>query len=92
MIGQVRGVAGAPVTLRGYAMEFGQAVCALEFSLDEGATWKTYATPDMRDDLNVDWTFTFTPEHAGAYAVLVRAVDAAGTRTPSPARVEVLVA
>ena len=92
MIGQVQGVAGTPVTLRGYAMEFGRSVCALEFSLDEGATWRTYATPGTRDNLNVDWTFTFTPERAGSYVVLVRAVDAAGTRTPSPARVEVLVA
>lgn len=92
MIGTVRGEAGRPVTVEGYAQDFGFPVAAVQFSCDDGGTWTTYDTPDAADDRNVNWAFTFTPPRSGRYDLLVRAVSADGRATPQPARVAVDVA
>lgn len=92
MIGTVMGEAGQPVTVEGYAQDFGCPVTAVQFSCDDGGTWTTYDTPDADDNRNVNWAFTFTPPRSGRYELLVRAVSADGRATPQPARVAVDVA
>lgn len=92
MIGTVMGKAGHPVTVEGYAQDFGFPVAAVQFSCDDGCTWTAYDTPDADGDCNVNWAFTFTPPRPGRYELLVRAMSADGRVTPQPARVPVDVA
>ena len=82
-----RGTAGHPVTVKGYAQDFGFPVSAVQFSCDGGCTWTTYETPNAESGVNVNWSFTFTPPEAGTYELLVRAVRGDGRISPEPARV-----
>lgn len=74
--------AGQPVTFEGYADDFGTPITAIEFSMDNGATWTTCETKDATADKWVYWYFTHTPETAGTYKLSVRAVAADGTISP----------
>ena len=87
MIGTLAGTAGHPVTVKGYAQDFGFPVSAVQFSCDGGCTWTTYETPNAESGVNVNWSFTFTPPEAGTYELLVRAVRDDGRISPEPARV-----
>ncbi len=87
MIGTLAGTAGHPVTVKGYAQDFGFPVSAVQFSCDGGCTWTTYETPNAESGVNVNWSFTFIPPEAGTYELLVRAVRDDGRISPEPARV-----
>ncbi|HJH42912.1 MAG TPA: sulfite oxidase [Rubneribacter badeniensis] len=89
MIGTVHSTAGQPVTIEGYAQDFGAAIAALQFSCDNGRTWTSFATPHTDPDCNVNWSFAFTPPEKGRYRLLVRAVCLDGRATPQPACVTV---
>lgn len=75
---------GESYTFEGYADSFDNEVTAVEFSMDGGQTWTSYATEGATDDRWVNWKFTYKPEEAGAYVLRVRAVDVAGLVTPEP--------
>lgn len=89
MIGTIAGTAGQPVTIRGYAQDFGAPIARILFSADGGATWSSHETADADPDRNVNWAFTFTPPEEGHYELLVRAACADGRLTPEAARVAV---
>lgn len=74
--------------LKGNAYDFGHAISAIEFSLDDGAHWTRYATEGTNDYQNLTWTFAFTPEEPGLYVMLVRSVNDAGQVSPESAYVE----
>lgn len=89
MIGTVVATAGQPVTIDGYAQDFGGTVTHVQFSCDEGATWTAYELGKVDPNRNVNWTFTFTPPEAGIYDLLVRAQCDDGRTTPQPARIRI---
>lgn len=91
MIGRVYGRVGKPVQFKGNAYDFGHAIRAIEFSLDEGEHWTRYDTPDTNDYQNLTWTFEYTPEKAGFYVLRVRSVNDAGEHSPESAFVELQV-
>lgn len=83
--------AGAPYTFEGYADAWQDPIAALEFSMDGGATWTRFATPDANTDQWIDWSFTWTPEANvdTAYVLSFRGITESGVVTASP--VEVMV-
>ena len=85
MIGEVAARVGAPVRLTGRSYDFDHAVRGVQFSLDEGATWTTHPTPGTNDYQPVDWTFSFEPQQAGTYRLLVRSVNDEGAVSPEAA-------
>ncbi len=75
---------GSPVTLTGYAAAFDERIVGIEFSMDNGATWTRYDTPDTTNANWVVWSFTYTPEVDYAYVLKVRAVSESGLVTEDP--------
>lgn len=82
MLGRIMGETGKPLTFSGYANDFDKAIVALEFSLDEGATWTRHKTTGTTSDKLVNWTFTYKPEKPGLYRLHVRAVNEDNTVSP----------
>jgi len=78
---------GKTMTFEGYADDFRDAIVAIEFSLDDGATWTSYSTPKATTDRWVYWHFGYTPAKAGAYKMSVRARTASGKVSPMAANV-----
>lgn len=76
--------AGKPYTFEGYADSFDNEVTAIEFSMDGGQTWTSYATEGATDERWVNWKFTYTPEEEGAYVLMVRSKNVNGLVTPEP--------
>ena len=70
--------AGAPIEFAGYVDDFEHNVAAMQFSLDDGATWTTYETRGVMADKGVNWHFTYTPPHPGRYLLKARAIDGEG--------------
>lgn len=77
---------GHPIDFEGYAYDFDRAVAAVEFSLDQGATWTRQDTPGATAGRLVWWRFAYTPTARGSYELLVRAVSENGAVSPEPAR------
>lgn len=92
MIPRTYGHVGKTIRFKGSAYDFGHAVRAIQFSLDEGKNWTTYETPDTNDYQNVTWTFDWVPEKAGFYVLRVRSVNDEGTTSPESAFAEIEVA
>ena len=69
--------AGIPYTLTGYADAYVNKVTAVEISMDNGMTWKTFDVSDTDHMRWIYWEYTFTPE-LGAYNILVRAISDQG--------------
>lgn len=68
--------AGKPYTIEGWANAWEDPMIGVEFSLDNGATWKRFDVSGSDTERWVHWNYTFTPE-AGvdtAYVVQVRGV------------------
>ncbi|MDO4549501.1 MAG: molybdopterin-dependent oxidoreductase [Clostridia bacterium] len=79
-------IPGNEITFEGYADDCGDPIVAVEFSLDGGENWKSYATPDATADRWVYWRFAFTPETAADYQLSVRARTASGNVSPLEAK------
>ena len=77
------------MAISGYAMDFGHAVSAVQFSLDGGCNWTTYATEGTTDYQNVNWTFVYTPEQEGLHILKIRSVNDEGKASPTAASVEI---
>ncbi|WP_143412199.1 molybdopterin-binding protein [Arabiibacter massiliensis] len=88
MIPRVYGRSGQPVRLEGCAYDFGHAISAIQFSLDEGKHWTEYATERTTDYQNLTWAFEFTPPQPGFYRMRIRAVNDRGEASPKAAHVE----
>lgn len=91
MIGRVYGHVGKAVRFKGTAYDFGHAVSAIEFSLDDGQHWTRYETPDTNDYQNLTWTFDYVPEKPGFYVLRIRSVNDVGECSPESAFVELVV-
>lgn len=73
---------GQEIVFEGYADDCGSAIRAVEFSLDGGETWTSYATEGATSERWVYWYFGFTPEEAGSYKLQARAVTEDGMVSP----------
>lgn len=69
---------GEPILFEGYVDDFEHNVSAVQFSLDDGATWTTYFTEGAVIDVGVNWRFSYNPSRPGRYLLKVRAVDGDG--------------
>lgn len=70
--------AGAPIEFAGYVDDFDRTICAMEFSLDGGASWTAYPTAAVDKSRGVNWRFVYTPETPGRYLLKVRPVTEDG--------------
>ena len=59
--------AGQPIEFAGYVDDFDRTICAMEFSLDDGASWTAYPTAAVDKSRGVNWRFVYTPEAPGRY-------------------------
>ena len=91
MISRAFGHVGRPIRFKGIAQDFGHAIAAVQFSLDDGVNWTTYPTPYTNDYQNVTWTFDYTPSKPGFYVLKVRAVNDEGRKSPEADFAEILV-
>lgn len=73
---------GDPITFEGYADDYDKTIAAIEVSMDGGETWTSYDTEGTTADKWVYWYFTYTPEEAGTYKLMVRAVTEDGMVSP----------
>lgn len=78
---------GEVITFEGYADDCGDAIASLEFSLDGGETWTSYATEEANADRWVYWNFAYTPTLPGTYKLSVRAKTQNGNVSPLAANV-----
>lgn len=76
-----------PITFEGYADDCGDAIQAVEFSLDDGETWTAFATQDATPERWVYWHFDYVPTQAGSYKLSVRARTQSGLVSPLAANV-----
>ena len=91
MIGSVAAHAGQTIEIKGRAYDFGHAIRAVQFSLDGGAHWTTYDTPNTNDYQCLRWSFSYTPQRIGNYIMHVRSVNDEGTPSPEAAFVQIVV-
>lgn len=91
MIPRTEGHVGVPVRFKGTAYDFGHAIAAIQFSLDDGEHWTTYETPGTNDYQNLTWTFDYTPEQPGNYVLRIRSVNDRGDVSPESAFAELHV-
>ena len=70
--------AGQPIEFAGYVDDFDRTICAMEFSLDDGASWTAYPTAAVDKSRGVNWRFVYTPEAPGRYLLKVRPVTEDG--------------
>lgn len=91
MIPTLYGAVGKPITLQGYAQDYGSGVAKVQFSCDGGETWTSFPVKGADRDANVNWQFVFTPPEPGNYELLIRSVRADGIATPEAAHVFMVV-
>lgn len=91
MIAPIYTSVGTPVRLKGTAYDFGHAISAVQFSLDDGQHWTAYETAGTNDYQNLTWTFEWTPAAPGSYTLLVRSVNDRGETSPEAAYVHLHV-
>lgn len=91
MIPRIYARAGESVRISGNAYDFGHAVAAIQFSLDEGEHWTAYETPGTNDYQNVTWEFECTFDRPGSYVLHVRSVNDEGKASPEAAFVALTV-
>lgn len=69
---------GEPILFEGFLDDFEDGVAAVQFSLDDGASWTAYETTGAVADKGLNWRFEYTPKAPGRYVLKVRAVSGAG--------------
>lgn len=73
--------AGKPYTFHGYADAYNEEIDYLEFSFDNGATWKKFDVDGEDVNKLLWWNLTWTPPEKGAYTVTVRAATVEGSQS-----------
>ena len=73
---------GSQITFEGYADDYDVPVAAVEFSMDGGATWTAYETPETTTTKWVYWYFTYDAQIPGEYRLDVRCRTADGKVSP----------
>ncbi len=73
---------GRPIEFAGYVDDFDRTIRAMEFSLDDGASWTAYPTEAVDKSRGVNWRFVYTPPQAGRYLLKVRPVTEDGEPSP----------
>lgn len=81
---------GDEIAFEGYADDCGDAIVAVEFSLDGGETWTAYETDAVAEKW-VYWNFVYKAEAPGEYKLSVRAVTESGNVSPLAANVVFVV-
>lgn len=77
---------GKSVAVKGIAFDGGKGIRSVQFSSDGGKTWKNATLgKDLGPYSFREWRIAFTPEHAGAYELKVRATNNAGQTQPMEA-------
>lgn len=82
MIAPIIGKVGHAVTFEGYADDYGTQIVAIEFTLDDGATWASQDVSASDPNKSVHWTYTFTPTQPGIHQLRVRSVTVDGRKSP----------
>jgi DMSO/TMAO reductase YedYZ molybdopterin-dependent catalytic subunit len=78
--------AGAPVTIRGFALSGAPDVAKVEVSDDGGVSWRDAALDPRHDPYAWRlWSYRWTPKAAGRATLLVRATDSRGSVQPKEA-------
>ena len=73
---------GDQIEFEGYADDFNKTIAAIEYSMDGGETWSSFATRDTDPNKWVYWHFAYTTEAPGTYKLDVRARTEDGTVSP----------
>lgn len=73
---------GEEISFIGYADDCGDAITAIEFSMDGGQTWTACQTAGATAERWLNWSFGYIPEEAGVYKLEARAVTASGNVSP----------
>jgi hypothetical protein len=76
-----------PLKIAGWADDYDRSIVAVEFSMDNGATWTRFETPEATSGRVTYWEIDITPHETGAHVVLVRSINEDGKASPVPARV-----
>lgn len=76
------GIVGVPLSFEGYAADYDRAICAVQFSLDQGLHWTSYPIDNASPDKWVYWHFDYTPTAPGSYQLKVRSVNEDGKISP----------
>ena len=79
--------AGQTHTFEGYAFATSATIDAMEFSFDQGATWKSFPVEDNDLTRWTWWNFDWTPPAPGAYTISARAIDGEGEVTEYPVEI-----
>ena len=91
MIPQMTCEVGEEVRLSGYAIDYGKAIAAVEFSLDGMEHWTRYETAGADGLRRVNWEFSYVPTVPGNYTLYIRSVNEDGDASPTPDTVELFV-
>ena len=78
---------GEPYTVEGFADAYEDPIVAMEFSMDNGQTWKRFPVENAKIGTWVYWYYTFTPAEEAAYVIKARAVTESGLVNRVPAAV-----
>lgn len=73
---------GRPIEFSGYVDDFDRTIAAMEFSLDDGASWTAYPTEAVDKSRGVNWRFVYTPTAPGRYLLRARPVTEDGEPSP----------
>lgn len=69
---------GVPIVFEGYIDDFEHGIEVVQFSLDDGVSWTSYAADCACKELGVNWRFEYTPPLPGCYVLKVRGINKAG--------------
>lgn len=74
-------IVGKPRTFTGFVDDFEFNITAIEFSLDNGEHWTSYAVQDASPEVGISWSFCYIPTQTGWHFLKIRARD--GANRPS---------
>ncbi|MFT4039559.1 MAG: molybdopterin-dependent oxidoreductase, partial [Thermomicrobiales bacterium] len=78
---------GQPATIRGRAFAGNRGIQRVEYSLNDGQTWHETRVDYPGTPLTwTFWSFAWTPQEAGEYTIVSRAVDGDGQPQPEERR------
>ncbi len=76
--------AGQSYTFEGYASAWDDTITAIEYSFDQGQTWRRFDTEGADKTRWVYWHMTWQPPEEGAYVLMIRSYCSDGSVTVKP--------